>query len=371
MATFGQGDTILRRGAANQDLHFVLSGCVHVHFDMDNLSQPIALGVGEVFGEISVIEERPISAFVIAAEPCRILLLPAAVFWSEVASAPGVTRGLMRALCSRLRNNATIMLQAMQERLRHEALEAELRLAREIQMGMLRHASPWFPDRRDFSIFAHIEPAKLVGGDLFDAFLVDADHLVLLIGDVSGKGISAALFMVRALTLLRSAAVPWLSLLQTVQDVNRMLADENEAMMFLTLFMAVLDLRTGELEYVNYGHEPPLVRAPDGSVAFSPTPAGTMFGLSRHARAGSGSLVLAPGSTLLLYTDGVTEAMDPEYRQFGPNGLLEAAAAAAGQDPDELINQIVAAVNNHVGAAEQSDDVTMLAVTFNGRHGAN
>ena len=115
-------------------------------------------------------------------------------------------------------------------------------------MGMLRRVNPWFPDRDEFTIFARIEPAKEVGGDFYDAFLLDRDHLVLAIGDVAGKGVSAALFMVRALTLLRSAAVNWVSLADTVRGVNRTLADDNEASMFLTLFMAVLDLRTGVLD---------------------------------------------------------------------------------------------------------------------------
>ena len=189
--------------------------------------------------------------------------------------------------------------------------------------------NPWFPDRRDFTICASIEPAKAVGGDFYDAFLLDPDHLLLAIGDVAGKGVSAALFMVRALTLLRSAAVNWVSLADTVRGVNRTLADDNEASMFLTLFMAVLDLRSGVLDYVNFGHLPPLIRSLDGSVACHEVTPGVMFGLLEHAEGAAGSVVLMPGSTLVLYSDGVTEAEAPDQLQFGLNGLLEAARQAA------------------------------------------
>jgi phosphoserine phosphatase RsbU/P len=259
------------------------------------------------------------------------------------------------------------LLRAMQDRIQHEALEQELRLARAIQMGMLRRVNPWFPDRHDFAIFARIEPAKAVGGDFYDAFLLDSDHLVLAIGDAAGKGVSAALFMVRALTLLRSAAVNWVSLADTVRGVNRTLADDNEASMFLTLFMAVLDLRTGLLEYINFGHLPPLIRSPDESVAHHEVTPGIMFGLMEQAEGATGSLILSAGSTLVLYSDGVTEAEDPGQRHFGMQGLLEAAGKAETQDPGDIVGRIASAVADHAGGAEQADDITILAVTFNGR----
>jgi len=368
IATFREHETILHRGAANEDLHFVLSGRVHVHFDLANRSEPIEIQTGQMFGEMSVIDQLPVSAFVVAAEPCRILLLPAAIFWADVVTVPGVARSVMRSLSGLVRRDTTALMRAMQDRLRHAALERELRLARNIQMGMLKRANPWFPGRREFEISALIEPAKLVGGDFYDAFLLDPDHLVLVIGDVAGKGISAALFMVRALTLLRSAAVNWSSLSKTLEDVNRVLVDDNEASMFLTLFMAVLDLRTGALEYINFGHPQPLIRWPDGAVAFHPVASGIVFGLLEGAEGTAGRLVLPPGSTLLLYSDGVTEAMDPDFRQLGATGLLEAAATLDTHDTAAMVSVIAAAATRHAGAAEQADDITLVAATFRG-HG--
>lgn len=366
VVTFATQKTILRQGAHNGQVHFLLSGLVHLYFDDVTRSKPIEIEAGRMFGEMSVIDGLPASAFIVAAEQCRILLLPANVFWSEVVPAPGIARAVMRSISGRIRSDSRALLRAMQDRIEHEAMEHELRLARQIQMGMLRRVNPWFPDRRDFAIFARIEPAKAVGGDFYDAFLLDSDHLVLAIGDAAGKGVSAALFMVRALTLLRSAAVNWVSLTDTVHGVNRTLADDNEASMFLTLFMAVLDLRTGMLEYINFGHLPPLIRAPDGSVMHHNMPPGVMFGLMERAEGAAGSLILAPGSTLVLYSDGVTEAEDPAQRQFSLAGLLQAAAQAKTQEPDDIVGRIATAITDHAGAAEQADDITILAVTFNG-----
>jgi sigma-B regulation protein RsbU (phosphoserine phosphatase) len=247
-----------------------------------------------------------------------------------------------------------------------KALARELSLARDIQMGMVRRADPWFPGQRRFEIAASMEPAKLVGGDFYDAFLLDDDHLVVALGDVAGKGISAALFMVRALTLLRSHAQRWQSLAATVAGVNDALAADNEAAMFLRLFMGVLDLREGTLDYVNPGHAPPLLRAPDGRVALHPVKPGIVRGMMEGARGAAGTLRLPPGGTLMLYSDGVTEAEDPAQAQLGEAAMLAAAAAIAAPEARSLIEGLAAAVAAHAGTAEQADDITMLAVRWLG-----
>lgn len=366
VAMFREGETILRQGSQNDLLHFVLSGRVLVLLDIADRSQPIEIGAGRVFGEMSVIDGLPTSAHVIAAEPCRILRLPADVFWRDTVTVPGVARALMRALSRRVRDDSTALTEAIRQRLRHEALQRELHLARDIQMGMLRQADDWFPGATAFAISAHTQPAKLVGGDFYDAFLLDPDHLVLMIGDVAGKGISAALFMVRALTLLRSAAMHWTSLSHAAAGVNQALAGDNDASMFLTLFLAVLELRSGTLDYVNFGHVPPLIRGHDGAVACQPLAAGVVFGLMEDATGAAGSLTLAPGATLILYTDGVTEARDAHDRLFGLEGLIDAANSAPAGHPAAMTKHVAAGVAGHIGGTEQDDDITMLAVTFAG-----
>jgi sigma-B regulation protein RsbU (phosphoserine phosphatase) len=363
---FAAGETILQRGAANRDLHFVLSGAVEVHVDLAIRTRPIALAAGRMFGEMSVIDDVPVSAFVIAATPCRILLLPEAVFWSEVIGAPGAAREMMRALSQHIRDDTDALLHAMQETIRHEAFARELHLARDIQMGMLRRTASCVPDRDDVAVCAHLQAARLVGGDFYDTFLPDPDHLVLSIGDVAGKGVGAALFMVRALTVLRSAAASGLTLAGTAAAMNRALVQDNEAMMFLTMFLARLDLRSGEVEYVNFGHLPPLIRGPDGRAGFHEMPAGLVLGLREDGAGTAGRLRLAAGSTLVLYTDGVTEAFDAADVPFGAAGLHDAVVAAGGDDPRAVVARIVAAVAAHAGGVEQADDITLLAARFAG-----
>ena len=367
IVTFDEREIILHKDAENQYLHFILSGRAQVHFDLSNRTDPIDISPGQMFGEMSVIDQMPVSAYVIAAESCRILLLPAALFWSEVVAVPGVARSVMRSLSRLIRNSSAALIKATQDRLRHAALESELRLARDIQMGMLRRADPWFPERQDFRISARIEPARLVGGDFYDAFLLDPDHLVLAIGDVAGKGISAAMFMVRALTLLRGPATHWVSLAKTLEDANRELAENNELSMFLTLFMGVLDLRTGELEYVNFSHPRPLIRSPDGAVSFYAVEPGIMLGVFSDAEGAAGRLVLPPGATLLLYSDGVTDAEDRGQRQLRASGLLEAVTMADTDDTGAVVQAIADTISRHAGEAEQVDDITLLAITYRGR----
>jgi phosphoserine phosphatase RsbU/P len=362
---YANQDIILRKGRPNDHLHFLLDGRAEVHLDLTDRSEPIEIATGLMFGEISVIDQMPVTAYVIAAGPCRVMLLPATIFWSEVVTVPGVARTVMRRLSEMLRGNIAGLMRAMQERLRHAALERELSLARDIQMGMLRRADGWFGDRRDFQVSALIKPARTVGGDFYDAFLLDQDHLVVAIGDVAGKGISAALFMVRGLTLLRHPGAQWASLSATLDEANNVLAQDNDQAMFLTLFMGVLDLRTGDLDYVNFGHTWPLLRTPGGAASFHEVGPGVMFGIVPNAKGAPGRLTLPPGGALLLYSDGVTEAEDPAHRQLGSE-RLRAAAAAASNSPAELVGVVADTVTAHAGPAEQSDDITLLAVTWMG-----
>jgi serine phosphatase RsbU (regulator of sigma subunit) len=366
---FADQELILRHGQENEHLHFVLEGAAAVHFNLTDRSEPIGIAAGQMFGEISVIDQMPVTANVIADGPCRILMVPAAFFWTEIVTVPGVAGSVMRHLSKMLRANSGVVVRAMQERLRHQAFERELGLARDIQMGMMRHPDPWFPDRSDVQVAAFVEPAKLVGGDFYDAFLLDNDRLVLSIGDVAGKGISAALFMMQALTLLRRPGTHWHSLADTVADTNRVLAAGNDSSMFLTLFMAELDLRTGVLNYVNFGHPKPLLRMPDGTAAFQDVRPGVIFGLVPDGVPASGQINLPPGAALLVYSDGVTEAEDVNQRQFGREGLASAVKATATTDPEAVVGAVKAAIAAHTGDAEQSDDITLMAVTWFGAAG--
>ncbi|WP_270934122.1 PP2C family protein-serine/threonine phosphatase [Falsiroseomonas oryzae] len=369
LARFAPEAVIIARGAPNDTLHFLLDGAAEVHFDLADRSAPIAVAPGAMFGEMSVIDGLPASAWVVAVAPCRVLLVPAEVFWAEVVAVPGVARDVMRRLSRMLRNNTEALTAAMQARLRHEALVRELALAREIQLGVLRREDPWFPGQDRFAIAAHIRPARQVGGDLYDAMLLGPDQLLLAVGDAAGKGIGAALFMMRALTLLRDAAATWVSLEAAMRGLNDQLAAGNDADMFVTMFAGVLDLRSGAMDWVNYGHCPPVLRGPDGAAAPCPVGGSPGLGMFPGAKGASGRLALPPGGTLVLYSDGVTEAMDPERVEFGTERLVHATAAAPTGDPASLVRHVAEAVDRHAGTAEQADDITLLAVRWDGDAG--
>jgi sigma-B regulation protein RsbU (phosphoserine phosphatase) len=248
-----------------------------------------------------------------------------------------------------------------------ERIESELRIAREIQMGILPKLFPAFPERKEFEVFASIEPAKEVGGDLYDFFFVDDTHFCFLVGDVSGKGVPAAFFMAVTKTLLKVVAEKGLDPGQILTKVNADLAAENESCMFVTLFLAIIDIETGETRYANAGHNPPIHMPCGGEPAWIPPlgepVAGVMDGMEYSTR----TMTMNPGDIMFVYTDGVTEAMDPDNALYSEERLMRTVAEA----PDRLAPSVVRTVNESVVAfargAEQSDDITMLAMQFCGK----
>ena len=247
----------------------------------------------------------------------------------------------------------------------NERMEGELNIGRDIQMSMLPQQFPAFPDRDDFTVYATLEPAREVGGDLFDFYLTDEDHLCFLVGDVSDKGVPAALFMAVTKTAIKSQALSRADAASILTHVNDELAENNESSMFVTAFVAILDTRSGELSYTNAGHNPPYVRKSDGSVRRLDERHGPVAGAIEGIAFGSSRLVLEPGDSVILYTDGVTEAMDTRHEQYGDDAL-ERLLADASDDVEAIVGLVNDAVRDHRGAAEQSDDITVLAMRDRG-----
>ncbi|OQA86890.1 MAG: Phosphoserine phosphatase RsbU [Lentisphaerae bacterium ADurb.Bin242] len=252
-----------------------------------------------------------------------------------------------------------------------QRVESELKAAAEIQLSMLPRTFPPFPERTEVDIYARMIPAREVGGDLYDFVFVDDRHLFFVIGDVSGKGMPAALFMATAKTLMRGFARNGLSPAQILHMANNYLADENESCMFITVFCGILDCSTGEAVCCNAGHNPPLRLAPDGNSSFLRLPPG--FPLGPFATEFSSvykeeHFTLAKGEVLFLYTDGVTEALNPRDELFG-EGRLELALAAAPPESNSLketTDVLLRILHEHVAGAPQSDDITMMMIQFNG-----
>lgn len=241
------------------------------------------------------------------------------------------------------------------------SMESELKIAHDIQMSMLPKDFPAFPERHDFDIYGSVMPAKAVGGDLYDFFIRD-ERLFFCIGDVSGKGVPASLLMAVTRYLFRNIAAYTQEPDQIAIALNDAVSSNNDAGMFVTLFLAVLDLRTGSLSYTNAGHNPPLLVGDGGVSALAcdaNIPVGVMTGFSFTAQ----HLQLRRGDTVFLYTDGLSEAENVSQQQFGIERVQQVARNAANQ-PQRLVEAMTAAVSMFVGQAEQSDDLTMLVVKY-------
>ena len=248
-----------------------------------------------------------------------------------------------------------------------ERIESELKIARTIQMSFLPKHFPPFPEKEEFDIFAALEPAKEVGGDLYDFFLVDDEHVFFSIGDVSGKGVPAALFMAVTKTLIKGIAGQSVFPSQALEQVNQELCKDNDSSMFVTVCCGILNFKTGELLFSNAGHNLPVLLSAGGEVGWINSPEGFLLGIMEDASYEILRLDLHPGDTLFLYTDGVTEAMNERKEFFSDAALLKTLAACSGRDPEALVECVFGAVKAFAGAEPQSDDITVLALRYRGR----
>ena len=248
-----------------------------------------------------------------------------------------------------------------------ERVEGELSAAHDIQVGMLPCMFPPFPERSDIDIFALLEPAKQVGGDLYDFFLIDDDRLFFVIGDVSGKGVPAALFMAMTKTLFKAQAFSGAPTDEIMTRVNAGLACDNAGQMFVTAFAGVLDLRTGVIEYSDGGHEPPFIIRAGGGVERLDKEGGLALGAIEEASFDAGRFQLSPGDKLVLFTDGVTEAESADEEMYTAARIKQALENSAEKASARLIAEGLAeSVHNFVGAVPQSDDIAILAICFEG-----
>ena len=243
-----------------------------------------------------------------------------------------------------------------------QRIETELNVATQIQADMLPRIFPAFPERREFDIYASMTPAKEVGGDFYDFFLVDEDHLAMVIADVSGKGVPAALFMVIAKTLLKNAVQMGSSPRQALEKVNNQLCENNEAEMFVTVWLGVYEISTGHLTAANAGHEYPAIRRAGGRFELFKEPHGFVLAGMENARYREYELEIGVGDTLFLYTDGVTEATDGANALYGTDRMLAALNRNCELDPERLLHEVKADLDGFVGAAPQFDDITMLSL---------
>jgi sigma-B regulation protein RsbU (phosphoserine phosphatase) len=247
-----------------------------------------------------------------------------------------------------------------------ERIESELKIAHEIQMSMIPKTFPPFPDRPEFDIYATLVPAREVGGDFYDFFFIDDQRLCFAIGDVSGKGVPASLFMALTKTMFRATGGRQNATAELILSrLNGEICRDNDSCMFVTAFCAVLDVRTGQLEYSNAGHNLPYLLS-DGAVTALPNPGGMALGVTDSAKFSAGRIVLKPGDRLVLYTDGVTEAMDRDDELFSEGRLETTLRGVNSLSSKEVIERVVKEVQRFSTGAPQSDDITMLVLGYVG-----
>lgn len=255
----------------------------------------------------------------------------------------------------------------------HEELvsvQSDLSIARKIQQSILPQTFPPFPDRPEFDIYAEMLTAKEVGGDFYDFFFIDQDRLAIIIGDVSGKGVPAAIFMAVSRTLLKAIATQIGNPGECLRRLNTMLIPESNMAMFVTVFYGILNTRTGEIQYTNGGHNPPYVIRNDGNVEPLQLTEGLLLGMLENIEYDVKKFSLQPGEKLFMFTDGVTEAMNQKRELFGEPDLIACLKEGKDLPLTELLRSVHTAVEGFEAGTPHADDITMLALQFNGKNRA-
>ena len=247
-----------------------------------------------------------------------------------------------------------------------ERIQTELALAEEIQESMLPSKFPPFPDRHEFEIYAAMDPAREVGGDFYDFFLIDDDHLCLVMADVSGKGIPAALFMMSSMIVIKNSTMLGMSPAKVLESANEALLTNNEAEMFVTVWIGILEISTGKLTAANGGHEYPTIRKPGGKYELLQDVHGFVVGGMAGMKFKEYELQLEPGTSIFLYTDGVPESTNKNEVLFGNERMLDALNREPDACPEKVLANVRDSIDAFVQDAEQFDDLTMLCIQYNG-----
>ena len=349
-----KGRDIVTCGAGSEDgMYIILSGKADV-FSSDG-TRINRLGAGDFVGELGLINDDNRAATVRASSDVRCANISKRLFEDIASRNRKIYGSFMNMLYTK-----TTKLVTEQER-----IKSELSIATKIQADCLENDFTAFNRLTAVNLTAHMKPAKEVGGDFYDVFMIDQDHLCFLIADVSGKGVPAALFMTMAKTHIKNFATVGLPLAEVAVRANNQLCYKNESGMFVTAFICVLDVRSGEVQFVNAGHNCPFVQKQDGAFEMFRAKANLVFGLMEDVPYREQTLTLNPGDSIYLYTDGVTEALNPAQELFGDDRLYEILnrhRAQAGE-PETVVQAIYREVQAFADGEPQADDITMLYMT--------
>ncbi|MBK9315711.1 MAG: SpoIIE family protein phosphatase [Acidobacteria bacterium] len=265
---------------------------------------------------------------------------------------------------SKTRQRIEVLRESAREHKQLIEIQNELNVATNIQRSILPCDFPPFPGVEGFELYAEMIPAREVGGDFYDFFLLDKERLGLVIGDVSGKGVPAAIFMAVTRTMLKSVALTGLPAGECLRQVNRLISLENTSYMFVTLYYAILNIMTGEFEFSNAGHNLPYLIPVQGEARMLPADNGIVLGIDENYPYRTEKLQLTPGDIIFLYTDGITEAFNQQKQMYTDERLHQCLKLTPGSSPKEIIQRVVEEVTSFAGNEPQSDDLTMMAARY-------
>jgi sigma-B regulation protein RsbU (phosphoserine phosphatase) len=353
---------LLMPGQNNRSVYIALSGTVVAHLGYPLKTQaPVTIPLGQCIGELSAIDGKPVSTPVMAVTNAQVLRIPQEVFWGDLMTLNGVAENFRIILSDRVRKSKEQALQAQRGQLEVEHLTKELQIARQLQISMVPLQRPLFGHRTDLDICGFMEPASAVGGDFFDAFFVRENQMFFCIADVSGHGIASALFMARAMGLIRVLAMGIMEPHKLLSELNARLCSGNDANIFVTMFCGILDIPKRRLLYSNGGHCPPMLLYP-GSSRMLPIPKGPLVGAFPRCQYSSMEIKLDPEETLFCYTDGVTEAHNPDGDELTEERCLHLLDGLQPQAAGDLLDHVRAHVAAFTGTDVLEDDCTMLAI---------
>ena len=360
-----RGEILLEPGQANHHIYFLICGQLDIRLKSADSAVADTINVGDCIGEMSIIDGEPTSAYVVARMSSEVLMVHESVFWSKIATESTAVRSLSRILAERMRKRNEATLSALEKELRLEQLQRELVAAYEIQNGMLPPGPCLLRDAPNVDIYAHMSVVKSVGGDFYDAFRVNDEQICIAIGDVSGKGMPAALFMVRTLTLLRTELSFAGDLAESMGRFNRALCDTNIAHMFTSLIVLRFNTKTGELEYVNAGHSPFLLSHQQAAFEEQADCRDLIAGVLPDNTYQVGSVHLTHGDRVVMYTDGVTESRNATRKFFGVARLAQVLDKSSHIEPEKLVKHVFSAIDEFRGTQEVTDDITVVAIKYN------
>ncbi|MFK5891659.1 MAG: SpoIIE family protein phosphatase [Pseudomonadota bacterium] len=360
-----KGQHLLYKGAINRQLYLLIKGKLRVYFDINSPQIGFTINSGECIGEMSIIDESKSSAFVIAEENSQVIQISDKIFWQELAPHPGVSRNMLHLLADRLRKKNEVMQHAFEQSLRLEQLERDLDIAQQIQRDMLPEQQPFKKIIAQVNVYAFMQSARSIGGDFYDAFPIDEKHIFIAVGDVSGKGIPASLFMSRCLTLLRREVNSGITLRDVVLRVNQELCKNNAKLMFVSLFVATLCLDTGLLTYISCGHNPPIIGLKGNKHQFLKHSDNFFIGFLKDASYSEQHQQLSKDNYLVLYTDGITEAQNPQDKFFTAQRLKNSMLTSDETiSSEQRVSKVLEEVTKFTDGRALTDDMTLLVLTY-------